>query len=130
MIGDEIKLQRIKQNITQKELARQINVAASTISMYEQNRRMPDIETIKRIASFFDIRIEVLLNAAGSTREAVATSQQEEDSYLPSTALSEAEQMLLDAFRTLPKDEQYILIGKAFELKRSTENRIPKRNDL
>lgn len=130
MIGDEIRLLRIRQDITQKELAKQINVAPSTVSMYEQNRRMPDIETIKRIASCFNVRVEVLLDAAVPIQEAVATSQQEDDSSLSGTALSEAEHMLLDTFRTLPKEEQYILIGKAFELKRSTENKIPKRNDL
>lgn len=130
MIGDEIRLLRIRRDITQKELAKQINVAPSTVSMYEQNRRMPDIETIKRIASYFNVRVEVLLDAAVPTQEAVATSQQEDDSSLSGTALSEAEHMLLDTFRTLPKEEQYILIGKAFELKRSTENKIPKRNDL
>lgn len=130
MIGDEIRLLRIRQDITQKELAKQINVAPSTVSMYEQNRRMPDIETIKRIASCFNVHVEVLLDAAVPIQEAVATSQQEDDSSLSGTALSEAEHMLLDTFRTLPKEEQYILIGKAFELKRSTENKIPKRNDL
>lgn len=130
MIGDEIRLLRIRQDITQKELAKQINVAPSTVSMYEQNRRMPDIETIKRIASYFNVRVEVLLDAAVPIQEAVATSQQEDDPSLSGTALSEAEHMLLDTFRTLPKEEQYILIGKAFELKRSTENKIPKRNDL
>lgn len=127
MIGDEIRLLRIRQDITQKELAKQINVAPSTVSMYEQNRRMPDIETIKRIASYFNVRVEVLLDAAVPIQEAVATSQQEDDSSLSGTALSEAEHMLLDTFRTLPKEEQYILIGKAFELKRSSENEIPKR---
>lgn len=130
MIGDEIRLLRIRQDITQKELAKQINVAPSTVSMYEQNRRMPDIETIKRIASYFNVRVEILLDAAVPIQEAVATSQQEDDSSLSGTALSEAEYMLLDTFRTLPKEEQYILIGKAFELKRSSENKIPKRNDL
>lgn len=130
MIGDEIRLLRIRQDITQKELARQINVAPSTVSMYEQNRRMPDIETIKRIASYFNVRVEILLDAAVPIQEAVTTSQQEDDSSLSGTALSEAEYMLLDTFRTLPKEEQYILIGKAFELKRSSENKIPKRNDL
>lgn len=127
MIGDEIRLLRIRQDITQKELAKQINVAASTISMYEQNRRMPDIETIKRIASYFNVRVEVLLDATVPIQEAIVTSQQEDDSSLSGTALSEAEHMILDTFRTLPKEEQYILIGKAFELKRCAENRILKK---
>lgn len=130
MIGDEIRLLRIRRNITQKELAKQINVATSTVSMYERNRRMPDIETIKRIAAYFNVHIEVLLDAAVPVEEVVATSQQEDDAFLSGTALSDAEHMLLDTFRSLPKEEQYILIGKAFELKRSSENKIPKRNDL
>ncbi|MCM1495963.1 MAG: helix-turn-helix domain-containing protein [Bacteroides sp.] len=130
MIGDEIRLLRIRRNITQKELAKQINVATSTVSMYERNRRMPDIETIKRIAAYFNVHIEVLLDAAVPAEEVVATSQQEDDAFLSGTALSDAEHMLLDTFRSLPKEEQYILIGKAFELKRSSENKVPKRNDL
>lgn len=127
MIGDEIKLLRISRNITQKELAKGINVAASTVSMYEQNRRTPDIETIKHIASFFDVHVEVLLNAAVPEQEIVATSQQDDDTATNNEIITAIEQMLLETFRALPKEEQFILIGKAFELKRITENKISKK---
>ncbi len=61
MIGDKIKLLRTEFNLSQKELAQAISASASTIGMYEQKRRLPDVNTIIRLSSFFNVTTDYLL---------------------------------------------------------------------
>lgn len=48
-------------NLTQKELASALGVSDSTISMYENNQRHPNIDDILEIALFFDVSTDILL---------------------------------------------------------------------
>lgn len=48
MIGENIKKIRIKSNLSQREFAKLLNVANGTISMWENNLRTPDLQTIKK----------------------------------------------------------------------------------
>lgn len=61
MIGDKIKLLRTELNISQKELAQAISISKSTIGMYEQKRRLPDVDTIIKLSSFFNVSTDYLL---------------------------------------------------------------------
>ena len=47
--------------MSQSELGKIISVAPSTIGMYEQGRRIPEVPTLKKIASFFNVSIDYLL---------------------------------------------------------------------
>lgn len=49
-IGQKIKELRIKQNMTQKELAAKSGLSEITIRKYESNERKPKIENIRNIA--------------------------------------------------------------------------------
>lgn len=62
MLGERIKSLRIEKNITQQQLADLLSVAKSTIGMWENNKREPDIETIKQIAEILDTPLAFLLN--------------------------------------------------------------------
>lgn len=54
------ELRKLKQ-ITMKELGQQINVAESTISLYESGKREPDFETLKNLADVFNVSTDYLL---------------------------------------------------------------------
>lgn len=60
-IGERIKLLRTKAKMNQKDLADKIDVSKSTIGMYEQNRRMPDTETVMKLAVSFGVSTDYLL---------------------------------------------------------------------
>ena len=62
MLGDIIKKERINKKITQNELAKIIGVSPSTIGMYEQNRREPDSESLLKLADYFNVSTDYLLN--------------------------------------------------------------------
>lgn len=61
MLGNKIKSLRELKKITQTELSEQLDVSPSTVGMWEQNRRTPDAEMLKRISEFFNVSLDYLL---------------------------------------------------------------------
>lgn len=55
---------RLDKKLTQAELGKIIGISASTIGMYEQNRRDPDTTTLSKIAEFFNVSADYLLDIA------------------------------------------------------------------
>lgn len=62
MISTKIKDLRIKNDITQEQLSKELSVAKSTIGMWENGRREPDIDMIKKIAKYFKCPVSSLLD--------------------------------------------------------------------
>ena len=59
----DIILQKRKQkNMTQEELAEQLNVARQTISKWETGETIPDIDSLKKLAVLLDFSVD---NALG-----------------------------------------------------------------
>lgn len=57
------RLKQLRKNIglTQKELAKKLNLTQSTIAYYESGRKMPTLENAKLIAKIFDTSLDYLL---------------------------------------------------------------------
>jgi len=62
MFGDKLKLLRRKSNLTQSKLAEILEISSSTIGMYEQNRRDPDTSMLSKIADYFNVSVDYLLD--------------------------------------------------------------------
>lgn len=62
MLGENIKQLRENANMYQKELAQVLNVTSQTISGWEINRTAPDYETLVKIANYFGVSTDYLLN--------------------------------------------------------------------
>lgn len=58
-----LKQLRTKRKMSQSELGKIIGVSPSTIGMYEQERRIPEVNTLKKLASFFNVSIDYLLGS-------------------------------------------------------------------
>lgn len=52
---------RLNNNMTQEQLANELGVAKTTISMWESGDRKPDIFMLKKIADLFGITTDELL---------------------------------------------------------------------
>lgn len=61
MVGMRIAQLRREHNMTQRELARALNVSPSAIGMYEQGRRQPSADLIVAICDTFSISTQWLL---------------------------------------------------------------------
>lgn len=67
MLSDKIKELRKQHGIYQKDLADALSVSKSTVAMWETGKRMPDIDMLKCIASYFKISIDYLLEYTNNT---------------------------------------------------------------
>lgn len=61
MFDKRLKELRQKSNITQWQLAEGLNLSPSSITMYENGRRLPDIPTIINIAKYFNVSVDYLI---------------------------------------------------------------------
>jgi transcriptional regulator with XRE-family HTH domain len=59
--GDRLKDLRIENNLTQKTIAEKLNTGKSTISNYEKNNRLPDINVIAMFADFFNVSVDYMM---------------------------------------------------------------------
>ncbi|HBI91260.1 MAG TPA: XRE family transcriptional regulator [Terrisporobacter glycolicus] len=59
--GKRLKSLRIEKDLNQSDLADILELSTSTIGMYEQGRRYADLDTIKKIAEYFDVSVDYLL---------------------------------------------------------------------
>lgn len=78
-------------NLTQKQLGQDLNIAPSTIGNYVRNIREPDHSTLIEIAKYFDVSTDYLLG------------------YSPKDKLNHDEEALIITYRKLAKDYQQIL---------------------
>lgn len=65
-VGKNIAKFRKKKELTQEELAQKINISAKAISSYENNRNLPNIETLILLSEVLDVPVDALI---GTTKE-------------------------------------------------------------
>ena len=56
-----LKKLREEKGLTQSELGKELGISPSTIGMYEQGRRVPDVPILKKMSAFFNVSIDYLL---------------------------------------------------------------------
>lgn len=61
VLGENIKTQRKKMNLNQKELADYLNVSQTSIAHYEKGTRQPTIETLVNLATLFNQSLDELI---------------------------------------------------------------------
>lgn len=65
LFGDKLLQLLDEREITQKEFAAALNIAPTTLNGYIKNKRQPDLELIKRIASILNVTTDYLLDYNG-----------------------------------------------------------------
>lgn len=61
MLGERIQYLREENKLTQKQLAKKLNISTSSLSSYEQNARKPSVDTIIELAKFFNVTSDYIL---------------------------------------------------------------------
>lgn len=62
MFGDRLKELRKGKNLTQEEIGEICQVAKQTISNWENNITQPPFEIVNKLAKYFGVSVEYLLN--------------------------------------------------------------------
>lgn len=67
--GKTLRYLRTKQGLSQHQLANRLHVNRVTVSNWEADRRLPDIDTLSSIASVLGVDVSVLLSSAKEITE-------------------------------------------------------------
>ena len=59
--GERLRLLRNGKGLSQLDFAKQISLSKSSVNMYERNEREPNLETLERIADYFNVDLDYLL---------------------------------------------------------------------
>ncbi|MDE6442489.1 MAG: helix-turn-helix domain-containing protein [Clostridia bacterium] len=59
--GKIIKELRLEEGISQRELGNRLNVCNQTVSFWESGQREPDLDTLLKIAKYFQVSTDFLL---------------------------------------------------------------------
>ena len=70
MFKDKLKYLRKHQELSQVELAKRLNLNQPRYNRYETGTYQPDFDTLKKIAQFFDVSIDYLLENERSVSDA------------------------------------------------------------
>lgn len=99
-IGKIISKLRNERGLTQRELAKILGVSNGAIGMWETQKREPDLDTVKKMTSFFNVTADYLI---GNEQIPLDNSK--------IGRITVEEEKLLNGFRKLSGDDQEELIG-------------------
>ena len=104
-IGRQLRNLLDQERISQKELAKALNISDSTLSGYVKNRRQPDAKTVIRIASYFHTTTDYIYGLT-SVRDPITIPYNAEERHL------------VNIYRAIPEDKRplYIETGRVFSL--------------
>lgn len=83
-------------DLKQKALAKELGISKSVISNYITGRSHMPIETLVRLSQLFGVSVDYLSGAV--------------DDASPSVRLNQAEQQLVDSFRTLDRRQRELIL--------------------
>lgn len=69
MFAEKLKTLRKQKGLTQTKFAKDFNIATGTIGMWETGKRQPDYNTLVKIAKYFDVSINYLLEERAEPEE-------------------------------------------------------------
>ena len=84
-IGEKIKRIRRENNLSQEDLARSLHTSRQTVSRWETNRSVPDLEMLEKVAFIFEMEVKDLLDVKMVNKN--QEKQETLDSYLPLSIL-------------------------------------------
>ena len=118
-LGDNIRYLLEENNMTQRQLAHELDITPAALGNYIRNIREPDFDMLLRIAGFFRVSTDFLLGHQNKKEE-----------------LTRSEDLLLQIFRSLTPDQREIYLeqGKLFIRQNNKKMSFPSdnsaRNDI
>lgn len=64
MFSDNLKAIRQSHGLSQAQMASDLGISPSTVGMYEQGRRTPDSNMLKKICSLYNVSMDYLLDVS------------------------------------------------------------------
>lgn len=103
-IGSIIRELRREMDCTQNKLADLLGVTQDSISLWENDRRIPDTQYIVQMARFFDVSTDYMLGLTDEYKSVRFGEKTQEQ-----TSLSADEQKLIERYREMSVKEKALL---------------------
>lgn len=103
-----LKLLRTEAGISQQQLAEAVNLSQPSINKYENHNIEPDIETLKRMADYFDTSIDYIVGHTELRRKIEVVKE---------CALNEHEAQIIRCFRRLSKEQRKCIESLIYSIK-------------
>lgn len=120
--GDRLRTLRNQAAMTQQQVAESLQLMRATYTYYETGKTFPDLEILMRIAQFYGVSTDFLLNDYRPEGFSPVLRDRTEPEYADSVQqqgedwdLKETEQMLIMAFRRLDTEGQLRILNQALE---------------
>lgn len=97
---DKLKQLREERNISQSQLGEIIGAARSTICQYEAGKREPDLETLIKLADYFQVSVDYLIG---------------HDNAIMKRPYSEIAENFIKEFQELFSEERFIKIARTYK---------------
>lgn len=108
-MGHTIARLRSEKKISQKQLAKELNVSAGLVGLWETNKRLPSLDCFISLIDFFSISADVLLD---KDRQLSSLQYQ----HMLAAKETSSFNKLYETFNLLNEDNQDILIGESKKL--------------
>ncbi len=105
--GEIIVSLRKRININQKQLGDVLGVSSGAIGMWENNKRQPDFDTLKKIALYFKVTTDYILDMPQNI-----IKEEKSDISQINIEMDEKSNNLISAFLQLNEDNKDIAIGE------------------
>ena len=103
MTGSQIRKQRLKKNLTQKELSQHLGLTPKMISFYENDERVPPADILIKLSQIFNVTTDYLLGLS---------DDESSQKNLPRLTVSKDEEQFIVFLRKLDKDYKDIVWGE------------------
>lgn len=101
--GQRLKMLREERNLSQVAVSKVLNVANSTLSLYESDYRKPDYDMLIKLAKFYDVSTDFLLGI--SKERKVSPKQDRAVHLLDVTGMPEEAVRLIDEYAQFIRDK-------------------------
>ena len=64
-----LKIARKQKKLNQLKVALDLNISREALSHYENGKRSPDIEMLRKLSAYFDVSIDFLINGKEFTKK-------------------------------------------------------------
>ena len=86
--SERLRSLRTSRNLSQMDLSKLIQLSKSSINMYERGEREPGLETLERIADFFNVDMDYLLGKSDVPNRAYLSTASPATNIIPLPTMS------------------------------------------
>lgn len=71
-LGNKLKIARVNQNLSRKQVAELVGISSSTIGLYESGERLPSLAVLVKLATHYKVSIDYLLDLDHSNKQSLS----------------------------------------------------------